>query len=74
MPCGGIYPGGPFGSELREPTDCWVCHKSGCLHFVEEWDTPIHARCVPEFLASDEGLCVIRHEHEVVLDFSLEAK
>lgn len=42
------------------------------MHFCHEWDTYIHARCVPVFLQTDEGQIVIDHGHEVILDFSLE--
>jgi hypothetical protein len=42
------------------------------MHFCHEWDTFIHARCVPRFLASDEGQIVIEHKHTVLLDFSIE--
>jgi hypothetical protein len=51
---------------------CWVCGRGGRKHFCHEWDTYIHARCVPQFLLSEEGQCVIEHGHEVRLDFSLE--
>lgn len=42
------------------------------MHFCHEWDTFIHARCVPRFLATDQGQLVIEHEHTILLDFSLE--
>jgi len=42
------------------------------MHFCHEWDTFIHARCVPRFLASDEGQIVIEHKHTILLDFSIE--
>jgi hypothetical protein len=78
MPCGGIYPIRQLDPEIRpifEAHDrCWVCNKGGAKHFCDEWDTHIHARCVPKFLQTDEGECVILHGHEVFLDFSLEAE
>ena len=42
------------------------------MHFCHEWDTSIHARCVPRFLATDEGQIVIDHKHTILLDFSIE--
>lgn len=81
MPCGGIYPGSPLNQrgpgkldEKLMPSDggCWVCYKGGCEHFCDEWDTYIHARCVPEFLQTEEGQCVIQHGHIVILNFALE--
>jgi hypothetical protein len=72
MPCGGINP------IVRDVVPakggkCWVCRKPGALHFVDEWDDFIHARCVPEFLQSEEGRVVIDHGHTVYLRFDLEA-
>lgn len=64
MPCGGIYPGGPCGLTDHP---CWVCGEKGCDLFCDEWDTPIHSRCVPDFLETDEGKCVLHHGHEVVV-------
>lgn len=75
MPCGGIYPGGPIPPpKTGYDFPCWVCRKSGAQHFCDEWDTPIHARCVPTFLQTEEGRVVIKHKHTVYLDFSLEEK
>jgi len=51
---------------------CCLCRKPGALHFVEEWDDFIHARCVPDYLHTDDGRCIIEHGHDVYLDFSLE--
>ena len=80
MPCGGIEPIKP-SPEIEnnyqtkvDPTKggCWVCGYGGCHHFCHEWDTYIHARCVPKFLQTEEGLCLIEHKHTIFLDFSLE--
>lgn len=65
MPCGGIYPGGPCGPEDDYP--CWVCREKECDLFCDEWDTPLHSRCVAKFLESDEGRIVLAHGHEVVI-------
>ena len=67
MPCGGITPCAP------DDYPCWVCEKPGAQHFCIEWDTPIHARCVLEFLTDMEGQIVISHGHTITLDFSLES-
>ena len=78
MPCGGIYPARQTADgtikDKVSPTDggCWECGRGGAKHFCDEWDTYIHARCVPKFLQSSEGEIVILHKHTVVLDFSLE--
>jgi hypothetical protein len=78
MPCGGIEPIRPRGrgtiKEHLPPTEggCWVCNRGGCHHFCLEWDTYIHARCVPTFLQTEEGQIVVLHQHRVVLDFELE--
>jgi len=78
MPCGGIHPidNDQLGT-IREHLDstqggCWVCSRGGAMHFCHEWDTFIHARCVPRFLATDEGQIVIDHKHTILLDFSIE--
>ena len=78
MPCGGIHPidNGQLGTIRKhlDPTQggCWVCSRGGAMHFCHEWDTFIHARCVPRFLETDEGQAVIEHRHTILLDFSLE--
>jgi hypothetical protein len=77
MPCGGIVPMKGGGGTVRtklSPNDggCWMCHRGGCLHMVIEWDAYIHARCVADFLKTDEGACIIEHGHEVHLNFGLE--
>lgn len=82
MPCGGIYPYDPDDSrDDRKTIDeflspghggCWVCSKGGAKHFCEEWDTFIHARCVPSFLQTEEGQIIISHRHHVLIDFALE--
>ena len=78
MPCGGIHPidNDQLGTIRKhlDPTQggCCVCSRGGAMHFCHEWDTFIHARCVPRFLASDEGQIVIEHKHTVLLDFSIE--
>ncbi len=61
MPCGGIHPMG----SVDYP--CWMCGEKGCDLFCDEWDTPIHSRCVPAFLETEEGETVLRHGHEVVI-------
>lgn len=74
MPCGGIYPADGRGFIQLPETGihCYVCGKPNARHFCDEWDCGIHARCVPDFLKSNEGKVVINHAHEVYLDFSLE--
>ena len=78
MPCGGIEPMkndrlGSINDKLDATQGgCWICDRGGAQHMCFEWDTYIHARCVPQFLNTDEGRIVIDHGHLVVLDFSLE--
>lgn len=85
MPCGGIRPVDESlvtnkTLELKtlndqlEPEDggCWVCGLGGCRHFLEEYDTFIHAICALKFLQSTEGQIVIHHKHTIELDFNLE--
>ncbi len=61
MPCGGIYP-----MTGLENDRCWQCGKTGCDHFVEEWDAGIHGTCIEEFLKTPEGEIVLSHKHEVI--------
>ena len=74
MPCGGIYPikGSWVEKVHQDKTPCWVCMEAGCTHFCDEWDTPLHARCVLAFLQTEEGKCVIEHGHLVQIDYSVE--
>jgi hypothetical protein len=78
MPCGGIEPmSNPDGLTIKDklpPTKggCWMCSRGGCKHFCHEWDTYIHARCVPAFLKTEEGKIIMGHKHLVVLEFELE--
>jgi hypothetical protein len=66
MPCGGIGPTDGKG-------ECtFMCGKPDAVHFMYEWDTYIHARCVMGFLSTQEGQILITHGHTVTLDFSLE--
>jgi hypothetical protein len=78
MPCGGINPTSGGAGTLADRIlctagGCWVCDRGGCKHFCDEWDTYIHARCVPAFLSTEEGQTVIDHGHVIHLDFGLEA-
>lgn len=66
MPCGGIV---PFGKDNGE---CWVCRQPGAHHFCFEWDCFLHAHCIPEFLESDEGECILLHNHTVDVDTTTE--
>ena len=74
MPCGGIYP--IKGSWVEKVPGkwhkCWVCGKPNCTHFCDEWDTPLHARCVITFLQSEEGKLMIEHGHLVQIDYGVE--
>jgi len=59
---------------LRE-FECWVCGKKGCAHFVEEWDSAIHALCAIRWLADTanvEAQIIIKHRHDVILCLDLE--
>lgn len=62
MPCGGIYP--------IEASDhpCWACNKPGANHELIEWDAVIHGACVRDFLKTDEGQIVVRHQHLIQID------
>jgi hypothetical protein len=59
MPCGGIWP-------AMSGHPCWVCGEIGCDLFCEEWDTPLHKRCLGAFLKTEEGQCVIEHGHNII--------
>jgi hypothetical protein len=80
MPCGGIYPmenpDGKTQADVLSPTlgGCWVCSHGGALHFMDEWDTYIHARCAIRELSKPDSdvYIVVGHGHVVELDFSLE--
>ena len=74
MPCGGIFPiKGSYIEKYYDPKHpCWVCGKPDCTHFCEEWDTGIHAKCVADFLKSEEGSCMTLHGHTIIVDYSLE--
>lgn len=62
MPCGGIWTPGP-DSSWTNGGPCWVCQEDGCELFCDEWDTPLHVRCLGEFLCSEEGRIVLDHGH-----------
>lgn len=62
MPCGGIR---PLLSRQSSHYPCWVCNLKDCDLWCEEWDTPIHSRCVPRFLKTEEGKIVLDHGHGV---------
>jgi hypothetical protein len=78
MPCGGIWPmamgGGGYVNEVRQTIDggCFICQRGGCRHWIDEWETFIHARCVPQFLQTQKGKVVMAHKHTVILDFAIE--
>jgi hypothetical protein len=69
MPCGGIYPIDDRSPNLR----CFHCdrHDPKPTHFVEEWDAYVHSGCVVPFLQTEEGKIIIKHKHEVVINFAL---
>ncbi len=80
MPCGGIYPClNPESKSIQDVLSpnlggCWVCSHGGALHFMDEWDTFIHARCALRELSNPDSdtHIVIEHGHSVELNFSLE--
>ena len=63
MPCGGIWAPEPGSHWLS--TKCWECGQTGCELFCDEWDTPLHIKCLGKFLQSDEGQIVINHKHSI---------
>lgn len=68
MPCGGIYPAPAFGGPdaLAESGPCWECRKYGCELWVEEWDTPLHEKCLDAFMLTGEGAILLEHGHTVM--------
>jgi hypothetical protein len=77
MACGGIYPW--YSGEAKEMElqkveaihrNCWFCHQNNGKHYVEEYQSFIHARCAVEFLTIDD--VVVEHGHQVLLDFALD--
>jgi hypothetical protein len=64
MPCGGIWTPEP-GSFWIADHPCWVCQEKGCELFCDEWDTPLHVRCLGKFLDTDEGRCMLLHGHGI---------
>lgn len=70
MPCGGIYP--IKGTWVEPHTDnkarCFHCDEPECTLWVEEWDAPIHRKCVPEFLKTPEGFVILDHGHMIELE------
>jgi hypothetical protein len=80
MPCGGIYPVNRAGPKWppgcylpgAQP-NCFVCRKPWNpalerIYFCDEWDCWMHKECVHEFLQTEEGRCVLRHRHEIVIE------
>ena len=63
MPCGGIYP-----SKVPERYTCWHCNCAGTDHWCDEWDAPLHGKCVVPFLATVEGQIVVDHKHAIQID------
>jgi hypothetical protein len=62
MPCGGIV-------ETKENLGrCFVCDQDGATLWVEEWDTGIHYKCFPKFIASNEGACLLSHGHGIHIE------
>jgi hypothetical protein len=69
MPCGGIYPiKGSWVVDLASFGTCYHCglDTNGNDLWVEEWDAPIHSKCVDDFLKTKEGQIVLKHGHEVI--------
>lgn len=67
MPCGGIWTPEP-GSHWVQGR-CWVCPETGCELFCDEWDTPLHIRCLGRFLEMEEGkLAIINHGHSISVE------
>ncbi len=60
MPCGGIYP-------YSDTWKCWICQVKDTNLFCHEWDMPICIDCLPKFLESDEGRCMLNHGHGVII-------
>jgi hypothetical protein len=69
MPCGGIIPiKGTWVEKFHDPKHpCWQCNKGDCDVFCQEWDTPLHSKCVRAFLETEEGKIVLAHKHMVVI-------
>ncbi len=71
MSCGGITPIRPLVEELSPAYKCLGCFKwldddNGTPdHFVEEWDGFLHGNCIEDYLKTDEGKCVIMHNHVI---------
>lgn len=63
MPCGGIWTPFPGSHWLQHP--CFVCGAPDSELFCDEWDTPLHVRCLGKFLESDEGKCMLLHGHGI---------
>jgi len=76
MPCGGIYSErfSPIPFAGFEKTECWECGTMITTQnpplFVLEWDAFIHYGCLAKFLSSDEGMIVLHHEHDILIEFS----
>lgn len=67
MPCGGIYPKeGSWAQHANAALGCYHCDLPCCELWCEEWDAPIHDRCVDAFLKTREGQIILDHGHEVV--------
>jgi hypothetical protein len=80
MPCGGIYPVKNLNAGSRDKIlianegGCWVCGRGGCHHFMDEWDTFIHATCAIKDLQNPDSdtFLVVLHGHQIYLDTTLE--
>lgn len=73
-----VHDGPPERGRTR--FGCWKCNKPVhatkqapkdipkeqlCDCFCIEWDAALHSECVPAFLESEEGQCVLEHGHQV---------
>jgi len=53
---------------------CCVCHEGDSQHYCYETEAFIHARCAIPFLQTENGKQIIRHGHQVRLDFAVERR
>lgn len=70
MPCGGIFPiKDSFVEPYLKDYLCGTCNKNLATHYCEEWDNALCKDCIEPFLKSEEGLIMLQHGHEVILDY-----
>ena len=55
--------------EKYGKSPCWICDKLVGMNdlWIEEWDAPLHRRCLNQFMKTSEYRTIVLHGHPIVL-------